>query len=77
LDFRTIKRTAKVWDVETAKCKYTLEEHEHAVAVLAMEGGLILTGSKNGKINYWQDGKKVMSYLAHDGIFFCKLLYKI
>ena len=37
--------TAKIWDVETGKCKETLSGHSHAVATLSLPNGIILTGS--------------------------------
>lgn len=37
--------TAKIWDVETGKVKQTLEGHSHAVSVLTLENGIIITGS--------------------------------
>ena len=61
-------RTARVWDVETGQCKHILGEHQHGVAVLALSPTLIITGSQDKNINFWQDGKKVLSYPGHDGI---------
>ena len=37
--------TAKIWDVETGQCKSTLEGHAHAVSVLTLPNGIVITGS--------------------------------
>ena len=37
--------TARVWDTKTGKCKYVLEGHSHAVSVLVLPNGIIITGS--------------------------------
>eukprot|EP00826_Nyctotherus_ovalis_P045440 TRINITY_DN5034_c0_g2_i2.p1 TRINITY_DN5034_c0_g2~~TRINITY_DN5034_c0_g2_i2.p1 ORF type:complete len:575 (+),score=171.27 TRINITY_DN5034_c0_g2_i2:380-2104(+) len=60
-------RTARVWDVETGVCKHVLGDHAHAVAVLALENGLVITGSQDKNVNYWHNGVKVSSFVAHDG----------
>ena len=57
-----------MWDVETGKCKHTLADHSYAVAVLALEHGLVLTGSQDKSVNFWDNGKKVFSFKAHGGI---------
>ena len=54
--------------METAQCKYTLSDHAHAVSVLALENGIIITGSQDKNINFWDKGVKVTSYQAHDDI---------
>ena len=59
-----------MWDVETGKCKYILADHAHAVAVLALDNGLIITGSQDKNINYWDKGIKVTSFKAHEGKLF-------
>lgn len=56
-----------MWDVETGACKHVLGDHAHAVAVLALEGGLVITGSQDKSVNYWDNGTKVTSFAAHDG----------
>jgi hypothetical protein len=71
-------RIATVWDIETGKSKYKLDGHAHAVCVLpTLEG--IYTGSQDQHINYWVDGKKVLSFKAHDGerfIFLNQLMFR-
>jgi WD40 repeat protein len=37
--------TARVWDTKTGECKYVLEGHSHAVSVLVLPNGIIITGS--------------------------------
>ena len=37
--------TARVWDTATGKCKNVLDGHSHAVCVLALPNGIIITGS--------------------------------
>ncbi len=56
-----------MWDVETGKCKFVLTEHSHAVSVLAMPGGVVITGSQDKNINVWVNGVKANSFAAHDG----------
>jgi WD40 repeat protein len=41
----SLDRTAKIWDVETGKVKQTLPGHSHAVSVLSLPNGIIITGS--------------------------------
>ena len=48
--------TAKIWDVETGKCKETLSGHSHAVATLSLPNGIIITGSQDKKIRMWFAG---------------------
>lgn len=45
-----------------------LGDHSHAVAVLAMPNGLIITGSQDKNINFWTNGQKVASFQAHGDI---------
>ena len=45
--------TAKVWDVATGECTNTLTGHAHAVTVLSLPKGIIITGSQNKKICIW------------------------
>ena len=37
--------TARIWDSKTGKCKKVLEGHTHAVSVLSLPNGVIITGS--------------------------------
>jgi phospholipase A-2-activating protein len=60
--------TARVWDVETGKCKHILADHTHAVCTAAFPDGLIVTGSQDKQINLWKDGKKILSFKAHEDI---------
>jgi phospholipase A-2-activating protein len=61
--------TARVWDVETGKCKYVLKDHSHAVATLALEGNRYITGSQDKKLKFW-DGERLVHVVenAHDDI---------
>lgn len=37
--------TARIWDTTTGKCTSVLEGHSHAVSVLSLPNGIIITGS--------------------------------
>lgn len=37
--------TARIWDTVSGKCKKVLEGHQHAVCVLSLPNGIIITGS--------------------------------
>ena len=45
--------TARVWDLESGKCKYVLKDHSHAVATCALENSRYITGSQDKKIKFW------------------------
>lgn len=49
---------AKLWNVNTAECVATLDEHEDRVWALATGGeseSLLATGSADGRIVLWRD----------------------
>jgi phospholipase A-2-activating protein len=60
--------TAKIWDVETGKCKQTLEGHSHATSVLTMANGITVTGSQDKKIRLWFKGSLEKEYEGHGDI---------
>lgn len=60
--------TARIWDVETGKCKHTLEGHSHATAVLTMQNGITVTGSQDKKIRIWFKGGLEKEYEGHGDI---------
>jgi len=37
--------TARIWDTRTGECIKVMDGHSHAVAVLALPNGIIITGS--------------------------------
>ena len=37
--------TARIWDTNTGKCTSVLEGHSHAVSVLSLPNGIVITGS--------------------------------
>ena len=45
--------TARVWDAASGQCKAVLEGHQHAVAVLSLPNGIIITGSQDKSIRLW------------------------
>ena len=45
--------TARIWDMSTGKCKKVLEAGAHAVSVLALPNGIIITGSQDKTIRIW------------------------
>ncbi len=45
--------TARIWEVATGKCKKVLEAGAHAVSVLALPNGVIITGSQDKVIRIW------------------------
>lgn len=49
--------TARVWDTRTGMCKHVLEGHQHAVAVLSLPNGIIITGSQDKSIRLWYRGQ--------------------
>jgi phospholipase A-2-activating protein len=64
----TCYRTAKIWDVETGKVKQTLEGHSHAVSVLSLPNGIVITGSQDKKIRIWFKGNMEREIDAHEDI---------
>lgn len=62
--------TAKIWDLESGECIKTLEGHSHAVCVLILKNGKIVTGSQDGNLHIWTNsGEKINSKIkAHDDI---------
>lgn len=63
-----LNRTAKIWDVETGKVKETLSGHSHAVTVLSLPNGIIITGSQDKKIRFWYKGNLEKEIDAHGDI---------
>jgi phospholipase A-2-activating protein len=61
--------TAKVWDIETQKCLFTLKDHSYAVCTLALPGRKYITGSQDRMLRIW-DGEKLVGkvHCAHDDI---------
>ena len=61
--------TAKIWDTATGKCLHTLEGHQHAVAVLSLPNGIVITGSQDKAIRLWYQGQQKKDIQnAHDDI---------
>lgn len=48
--------TARIWETATGKCKKVLEGHQHAVSVLSLPNGIIITGSQDKAIRLWFQG---------------------
>ena len=49
--------TARIWDTATGSCKKVLEAGAHAVTVLALPNGVIITGSQDKTIRIWFQGE--------------------
>lgn len=45
--------TAKVWDLNTKKCLYTLSDHSYAVTVCALPDNKFITASNDLRIRFW------------------------
>lgn len=61
--------TAKIWNISTQECVTTLGGHSHAVTVLVLQNGQIITGSQDGKIWRWnRDGKQTWVWDGHKDI---------
>ena len=61
--------TARVWDTATGKCKAVLDGHQHAVSVLSLPNGIIITGSQDKTLRLWYNNqmqKEIPN--AHDDI---------
>lgn len=54
--------------MNTGECKETLKGHTHAVTVLAIQNGIIITGSQDGKIRMWYNGKQEKEIQGHQDI---------
>ena len=50
--------TARIWDTNTGKCISVLEGHQHAVAVLSLPNGIVITGSQDKSIRLWFKGEQ-------------------
>jgi len=48
--------TARIWDTNTGKCTSVLEGHQHAVSVLSLPNGIVITGSQDKSIRLWYKG---------------------
>lgn len=61
--------TAKIWDINTQKCLFTLKDHSYAVSTLALQNKRYITGSQDKKLKFW-DGEKLIKTIenAHDDI---------
>ncbi len=60
---------AIVWDLATGNILFKLEDHKHAVAVLALDNEVFITGSQDKNINIWEGSKKVRTLTgAHNDI---------
>jgi len=61
--------TARIWDTNTGKCTATLEGHQHAVSVLSLPNGIVITGSQDKSIRLWYKGQQQKEIPnAHDDI---------
>lgn len=61
--------TARVWDTTTGKCKAVLEGHQHAVSVLSLPNGIVITGSQDKTLRLWfQNNLQKEIPAAHDDI---------
>jgi len=49
--------TARIWDTNTGKCLNVLEGHSHAVCVLSLLNGIVITGSQDKSIRLWYKGE--------------------
>ena len=61
--------TARIWDTNTGQCKHVLQGHQHAVSVLSLPNGIVITGSQDKAIRLWFKGnmeKEIPN--AHDDI---------
>ena len=48
--------TARIWNTTTGACKKVMEGHSHAVSVLSLANGIIITGSQDKTIRIWYKG---------------------
>ena len=60
--------TARVWDVETGKVKFTLDGHSGDVQVLSLPNGIVITGSADKIIRLWYKGKLEKKIEGHSDI---------
>ena len=61
--------TARIWDTNTGKCTNVLEGHQHAVCVLSLPNGIVITGSQDKSIRLWFKGEQQKEIPnAHDDI---------
>ena len=44
---------AKLWDIETSKIVQSFPGHKHAVSCLCLSNGLIVTGSEDKALRFW------------------------
>ena len=60
----------KVWNLDSKKQIYSLNDHTHAVTVKFLNNGKLLTGSQNGLLHLWNADtfEKVNSVQAHNNI---------
>ena len=56
--------TAIAWNCETQAIVHRLEEHSHAVCVLALDDDQFITGSQDKDIHIWSGGKKQKTLTA-------------
>ncbi|PFH32226.1 PUL domain-containing protein [Besnoitia besnoiti] len=63
--------TARLWRIATGECVRSLEQHKHAVAVLALpQPPLIVTGSQDKALRFWSLDGNIQRIVpdAHDDI---------
>lgn len=65
-------RTAKCWNLGNDVPVYELKGHQQNVlCTLAVSNGLIITGSGDGSIKFWENGKNIRTI---DAAHSCKCL---
>ncbi|KAF2073817.1 hypothetical protein CYY_004875 [Polysphondylium violaceum] len=68
-------KTAKVWDINTKKCKYTLSGHYYPIQCLDVIDNTMITGSLDNSIRVWdlEEGKSkgILTTRAHNFDVFC------
>lgn len=57
-------RTVKLWNKD-GKLQHTLQ-HSHSVTAVAIQNEQVVTGSEDGAIQIWQDGKLVKTLTGHN-----------
>lgn len=61
--------TCKVWDLTDFSCVKTLTDHTHAVTCEFLSNNILVTGSQNGILNFWNENfEKIKEVKAHENI---------
>lgn len=60
-----------MWHLDKDVCVYELKGHsQNVLCILALSNGLVVTGSGDGAIKIWENGKEIHNITAHS----CKYL---